>query len=315
MNGSCNYSGLAGIAPRLGFSRLRVFSIILFLCSIVLLVGVTLGYSNKKKQKIRQDVTAFNEIHFWELRSIPALDRQNLLKQSLATIDQFMRETSVGGKAGCVINAVDNISGMTEYYSKHKNELFPGKPELNSISMIEVDGTQVFVVILGFEGEEKWEFTFVRDDVGEWKIDWMQFVRYQSTQWDRFVSGDGPDQGMFRLWVKHDQALDDEKNYCLQFSEPSVNGRSDIGVSCPNIMVPKQSKLGKDIYRMFKINELQNVVYRRVLPLSPSPTHMRVRVILSKKNLPASAGWEYHLDQIVGEGWFDVFHDKVEKAE
>lgn len=287
---------------------MRIFSVILLAGAFLLMVGVAFNYQNRQKQMRAVNAAQLTDIHFWELLPVPVLERNRMINESLKSLDSFIRSVSIADKATATSSPLDNIGKMTSYYNSNAMEVLPGRPSLQALALLNVDGRNFFVLTVSMAGDggrsEIWEVVFTKNEEGEWMLDWPQFVRYQGATWKDFVSGDGPDEAEFRLWVSRESALDSEDEYCLKFYEPAKNGRSELGISCPDVMVRKDSKLGKEIYRMLKINELQPEAYKNVFSLNPGKGYMRIRAVLAKKQNPETKKWAYSLKKIIGEGWF-----------
>lgn len=296
------------IASKVGVSRMRIFSVILLVGSLILMIGVAFNYKNKKRQFNIANSEKMVAIHFWDVLPVPVLERNKIINESLKAFDLFIRSNSIAEKSAATSDSLNNISKMTPYYSTHPMEVVTGKPGLRSLALLSVDGHPFFVLTLemadGSATPDVMELVFAKDEEGQWKLDWPQFVRYQEVPWKAFTSGDGPDEAEFRLWVSRESALDSDSEYCLKFYEPSRNGISELGIACPNVMVPKDSIMGKDIYRMLRINELQPEGYKNVFALNPGKGYMRIRAVLTKKQNAETNAWTYSLKKIVGEGWF-----------
>lgn len=294
-------------SPRPGLSRMRVLSIILLVGSLILMIGVGFNYKNKRQLSIA-NAAKVADIHFWNVLPVPVLERNKIINDAMKSFDMFVRSNSVAEKAMATSDSLNNISKMTAYYNDHPMEVVTGKPALRSLAMLDVGGKQFFTLMLEMsnasELPEVLELVFAKDEEGEWKLDWPQFARYQTIPWKAFVAGDGPNEGEFRLLVSRESALDTQDEYCLKFYEPSRNGLAELGIACPNVMVDKGSPLGKEIYKMLRINELQPDGYKGIFALNPGKGYMRIRAVLSKNQNPETKQWTYSLKKIIGEGWF-----------
>lgn len=292
-----------------GFTKMGVVALVVCILSFLVMLGVGCYYYLKSKEittRISQHAKQGERLYFWEYSPIPIIETQDYAREAMMSLEAFMRAGNIAEKAAAVSNGYGNIGKMTTYYMDHPFEIIPRSPALTKIGMLKVHGRDCLMIIVNFKNKTHWELNFYRDSDNKWKLDWPAFVRYQSTNWERFIHGpeNFPDGAEFRVWVMRERAEEDNNNYAIRFIEPPSNGSSRRGVVSPPVLVEKNSMIGKKLYRYLRINELQAPSYK-VLSGNDDDNYMRVRAIITKEDAVGLPKKVFKLKDIVSEGWYD----------
>lgn len=299
-------------APLRGFSTMNIVALVLCIISFGVMVASAFYFRAKNREyKIhvaQQQAMQADKLHFWEYKPVPVIEAQEYAREAMQSVEAFIRAQDVGGKAAATYNGYENVGRMNEYYSRHINEIIPREPALEKMGMLNVHGRDCLMIVVRFKNKTHWELSFFRDATeGRWKLDWPAFVRYQDIDWTQFVHGPDnvPDGARFRVWAMRDKTEENEDHYAVRFIGPTANGSSKQGVISPAVLVEKNSELGKEFYKYFRINELQNPVHR-VLSAGDDKNYMRLRVVLSKDDSEDKTRKIFKLKKIIGEGWYST---------
>ncbi len=172
--------------------------------------------------------------------------------------------------------------------------------------MLTVEGKPCIQLLLGMENTPDMEFCFFKDDTEKtWKLDWQQFARYQTGDWDKYAAGQGEEMGEFRLWIYRDKISETKDDYAFRMIAPGRNGTDERSIARPVTMVPKKSEIGKRLYLMFRMNEEMAYSPHRVLNANDEEGALRVRLLLScTKTTDKKNENVFTIVKLIGEGWF-----------
>ena len=89
---------------------------------------------------------------------------------------------------------------------------------------------------------------------GEWRLDWEHFVRFSDYPLSLFLSGDGPDESEFRLYVRERLARErgDEPDMSLVFYSAMAGKTSEAGFQSPEFLVARDSVAGRRLAAAFR---------------------------------------------------------------
>lgn len=156
--------------------------------------------------------------------------------------------------------------------------------------------------------------TVFRQDNGEWKLDWLNFVRFSEIPWPLFLAGSDDSTGEFRLLAIKRGAKDrDSENIRLVFHSPRLGNPKDIGQGSPEFSIPLDSDHGRMLEAAFSEREAgRNPFGVAKTNLDPEGS-IRVRVQIERKQLPNNTK-EYQLKKIIACHWYSDDASGLEPA-
>lgn len=156
--------------------------------------------------------------------------------------------------------------------------------------------------------------TVFRQESGEWRLDWLNFVRYSETPWPLFLAGGGNDSGEFRLLASKRGAKDSNSdNIRLQFHSPRLGNPKDIGQSSPEFTVPRDSENGRLLEAAFAEREAGRNPFGVTKPNIDPEGSIRVRVQIERKELPNNVK-EFQLKKVIACHWYSDDESGLEPA-
>ncbi len=261
---------------------------------------------------------------FWPEYHIPKQEQADLLKECLGVAQTFLNAMDVAyerpvsdeqraaarvAMSNQVWDSINMLPLIVRHYALNKMEpnLKSRKSKgLKKFGLVEVEGKPCLQLLLAFENEPDMEFCFFKDKkTNTWKLDWQQFARYQSCNWESFARGEGEDMGEFRLWTERDFTSETRDDYAFRLIAPGRNATDDVGIATATVMIPKKSEIGKRLFLLHKLNaEMQNSPFR-ILNDNDEKGRLRVRLILARTaSMEKEGEYSFTPIKLIGPGWF-----------
>lgn len=288
----------------------NILALVLCIISFFVMIGSGFYYrarSQENNARISQEQKeARDKFFFWEYLPVPVIEAEDNARQAMHSLGMYINGTTTVQKASATSNSVENIRKMMNYYSSRPYEIMPRQPAVSGMGILKVQNAPCLMITVTFRNKSVWELDFYKTSEGKWGLDWPAFVRLQPMDWQEFVHGseDFPGGMEFRVWAMREKAYEDATHYAVRFMGATPNGSEKPGVFSPPVMVEKQSEIGKKLYRMLRINELQNPAYR-ILNARDDRKHLRLRAVISKETGEGGNDKLFRLKRIVAEGWYD----------
>lgn len=290
-----------------GFGRMDVFALLLCIGAFCAMLLSIVHYRGVKKSVARANQEQKEEgekLYFWETLNIPPADANRMINQAMNVFQYYTdRAVDISQKASCISDGYKQIGKMTAYYAHRPFEILLLDPQMIRFGGQKIHGVDYLMVVLEFKNGAVWDLGFYKDKEGLWKLDWPAFVRYQGMDWEQFVLGDGvfPEGVEFRVWAEREKTLENTRNYAIRFTAPPHPGVLKEGVSSPVVYIDKESEMGKEFYRYYRINELMPVE-NRISNTKDDPARIRLKVVLSKETREDGSK-QIKLKKIISEGW------------
>ncbi len=330
-------------SPKQKGKALRVCCVIFFFISVICFMGGALYWLRKNQE--HQSVTKSSVIiatpaelekglqcsikdrviySFWPEYHVARQDQADLLKECLAVAQAYLNAMDVAyerpvseeqranarvAMSNQVWDSINILPLIVRHYAYNKTEpnIRTRKTKgVKKFTLVEVEGKPCLQLLLAFENEPDMEFCFFKDrKTNTWKLDWQQYARYQSCNWEDFARGVGEDIGEFRLWMERDYGSETRDDYAFRLIAPGRNATSDVRIATPTVKIPKKSQIGKRLFLLHKLNaEMQASPYR-ILNENDESGRLRVRLILARTaSLEKEGEYSFTPIKLIGPGWF-----------
>ena len=249
--------------------------------------------------------------------TIPFSDQDNkqLRYDWVAGLQKFMDSQDVPNKSNVVFNGNSLIPLMVKHYSAESYEFLKGKiVGIKAIAVSQKSGHDVADILLEIENAPDLEVSLIKDSVdGHWKLDWPQFVRYQSENWNEFFAGKGPEVASFRVYAVREKAYEDNDNYGLVLYKARPNGVEAINQISPPVTVTKKTKAGTDFYKALKLYEFSQEDKTRVFEQFDDKNWIRMQCkIIRIPDINNPGKFLFKISEIIDMGW-DGIKEKPEE--
>jgi hypothetical protein len=159
-----------------------------------------------------------------------------------------------------------------------------------------------------WKGEDGLEFDAVfQRDGGAWVLDWDHFSRYSDYPWTLFLSGEGPEEGEFRLLARRvtggDQAEEGGSRLRFVMSAPEFGKPSGAGMESPEFVIDRRSDEGLLLGAAFDSRKSDKSLFGSSLdPMEPDG-FIRVRVRVKRGEF--GGGRSFDLEEVVACHWVE----------
>ena len=199
---------------------------------------------------------------------------------------------------------------MARFYSLNPlPRLEPSALRNTENSLLSIPGQQAV--------ETRWKSTdgliidcvFVKQEE-EWRIDWDHYARYQPYPWSLFVTGEGPDEGEYRLLVRQRITRDGQssKHMDLVFSQPRFGHPREAGQPYVEIMHGRDTEGGRLLTAGFRQRGEGKAPFGSSLAGLEEDDMLRVRVTLrrSPNDQPEGGKWKFDLVKVNACHWLST---------
>lgn len=288
----------------------------MLLLSVGLFVGAFLYQQGKQVKAESQNNTTIKAkaYTYHPVVNLPQLERQGIVQSCIKSFQGFLSGQDVAAKSEFTYEPREGIPKMVKYYAESGKEILLSTPNLSGITCFQVAGKRVLCLLIKFEQQdETWELAFIENKEKpsasggyEWDMDWEQFVRYQTSNWDSFLQGKGPNLGIFRVHAKRERAMDSKTHYAIRFTGAPNNGKTILGLPTPTVLVQKNTPLGKELYKYFKMKvheDLPNKIFGQ--KEDSDAVRMRVELLRVDPDKPGQSP-RFYLNHIIDPEWFGI---------
>ena len=147
---------------------------------------------------------------------------------------------------------------------------------------------------------------FFRQEEGEWRLDWEDFVRYSEEPWAAFLQGSSDAEGEFRLLARERgsrvQSSPDSMN--LVFYTSRQGYPDEIGAVSPQFVVKRNSEDGKLLQQAFDLREKGKTLFDSSLPELMPAGMIRIRAKI--RRVAGSPEPTFLLEKVLACHWLDT---------
>lgn len=184
----------------------RPKSMILRLAFLWLFMMVMVVWVRQHYTRLDQDKEDQKEVQRALEEGLRADQRMVLLNEALPechrSLSGFLRGETAAIRNSFVFGGLSNVGAMADFYSVNPLE----KVQVENLRRVAQEPLIVGdepMILTRWKEEGGAEFDAVfRKDGEEWKLDWEHLVRYGAYPWERFLEGEGPAEGEFRLLAR-----------------------------------------------------------------------------------------------------------------
>lgn len=252
-----------------------------FMVFLVLLVLVARRFSGRETQTTAPNLEELQ-------MQAQAVENRKLLRDHMPRIYRNFAAYAVSAtneqRSQFVQDPIRVSPRMVRYFSQNPMiRLELNRLERRASSVVALGESQA-IGILWQTDDQVYETVFVQDSEGIWKMDWEHFVRYSDLLFSVFLAGGGQDEAEFRLLAR--ERLAKERKYepeiSLTLYSPVVGKPREAGVASPEILVPRNSSIGKRLTTAFTMKSQGKWVFASQLPVIESDDLIRIRVRLRR---------------------------------
>lgn len=151
-----------------------------------------------------------------------------------------------------------------------------------------------------------------REENGEWRLDWEQFIRYSDYPWSLFLAGAGPEEGEFRLLAR-ERLAEERKNtdfISLVLYAPRFGNPQDAGIPSPEFLISRKTLDAKLLNAAFQVARSGKRIFNTQLhDLNPSETiPVRVKV----KRIETGLARSFKITMVTACHWYSLDDPGVE---
>jgi len=124
------------------------------------------------------------------------------IRSSKKAINQFLRASDVSVRSEFVVNGVELLVPMENYYKANLLFKLNGNLKVRKVKLVEDERASTLRALFEDDRGREMEVVFLEQG-DDWKIDWEHFVRYNEVSWSQFLLGQKEgSSGEFRLYVR-----------------------------------------------------------------------------------------------------------------
>jgi hypothetical protein len=213
-----------------------------------------------------------------------------------------------------VSDQIETAGKMATFYSRNPFPRVDAKG-LRRVGQEPIRVGDEWLIETRWKGEDGLEFDAVfRRDSGTWALDWDHFSRYSDYPWTLFLSGEGPDEGEFRLLVRRVTGGDhaEEMGSRLRFImfAPEFGKPFETGMESPEFVVDRRSDEGLLLGAAFELRNSEKGLFGTSLEPMEQDGYVRVRVRVRRVEFGGVRSFD--LEKVIACHWIEsdvVGHD------
>ncbi|MFT3991867.1 MAG: hypothetical protein QM680_10710 [Luteolibacter sp.] len=264
-------------------------------------------------------------VYFWPTLSGPKpspesadLDRearavlkdQDILREVLPSLQRtlmaFLSSPTPEGKAQFVDQPGAVIGKMVRFYESNPGLAMdvPGL-QYQQAGVLHVAGHEL-IETRWLAGDQRMIQAVFRKSDGEYRLDWLDFVRYSDAPATLFFAGDGEDHGEFRLLARERKISNDETSGSISvvFYEPDAADPRSVGRPSVSLSVDRNSPEGRLLEKAFRNEREGKAVFGSPLPKLEPEGLIRVRVKLSRSEIGGEK--KFSIDEVSSVHWLNI---------
>lgn len=234
------------------------------------------------------------------------------MPQCLDVLSGFLVSNTPEERNQFVYSPVSTASQINRFYTLNPAiKMAPGTLSLIGKSVLHLPGAKAIETHWKSKDGKEIDAVF-REENGEWRLDWKQFVRYGDYPWSLFLAGAGPDEGEFRLLAR-ERLAEERKNsesISLVFYAPRFGNPQDAGIPSPEFLIPRNTLDAQRIDAALRLARNGKRVFDAKLPdLNPSET---IPVRVKAKRIETGLARRFEITSVTACHWYSLDDPGVE---
>jgi len=210
---------------------------------------------------------------------------QRAIPQCVKTLSGFLYSNTPEERNQYVFSPISAAFRITRFYTLNPAiKIDPKTLNLVHQSVLQLPGAKVIETHWKAKDGKDIDAVF-REENGEWRLDWEQFIRYSDYPWLLFLAGTGPPEAEFRLLAR-ERLAEERKNaefISLALYPPRFGNPEDAGIPSPEFLISRNTRDAHLLDAAFRLARSGKRIFDSQLPnLNPDemiPVRVKVRRI------------------------------------